>query len=200
VPVVTSLQAERRGGLAVELDGARWRSFPVEAVAAAGLYVGCELDRERARRLARARRRAAALAHAAAALRRRALTAQELDERLRRRRVRGSDRAEAARVLGDAGYLDDARFAAARALWLAERESGDALIRDDLERRGIDGETVLAALAGLAPESKRAREVLDRRGGGPATARRLTVRGFSEDAIEQALAEHVARHGDGVVG
>jgi SOS response regulatory protein OraA/RecX len=200
VPTVTSLRAERRGQLAVELDGSPWRSFPVEAVASAGLYVGCELDRERARRLAQAQRRAAAVAAAAAGLRRRALTQQELDERLERRGVRRADRDDAARVLGEAGYLDDARFAVARAASLAERDSGDALIRHDLAARGVGPETVAAALAALPLEAERARNVIRRRGRGAATARRLVSRGFSEDAVEEALADDVACGGDDAVG
>jgi SOS response regulatory protein OraA/RecX len=200
VPTVTSLRAERRGKLAVELDGSPWRSLPVEAIASAGLYVGCVLDRERARRLARARRQAAAVAAAAGALRRRALTQRELDERLERRGVRQADRENAARVLGDAGYLDDARLAAARAAALAGRDSGDTLIWHDLEAREVDAETIRAALAALPPEAERARNVIRRRGRGAATARRLASRGFSEDAVEEALADDVACGGDDVVG
>ena len=200
MPTVTALRAAGRGRVGVELDGSPWRAFPVEAAASAGLYVGCELDRERVRRLARARRRAVAVATAAASLRRRALTERELEERLERRGVRRSDRQDAVKVLGDAGYLDDARFAAARAESLAERGSGDALIRHDLETRGVEAETVEAALAALAPEAERARELVRRRGAGAATARRLASRGFAPDAVEEALAEHVARNGDDVVG
>jgi regulatory protein len=140
------------------------------------------------------------VAAAAASLRHRALTQRELEERLERRGVRRSDREDAAKVLGDAGYLDDARFAAARAESLAERGSGDALIRHDLEARGVEAETVEAALAALAPEAERARDVVRRRGAGAGTARRLAVRGFSQDAVEEALGDPVAQDGDDVVG
>ena len=39
-PVVTALRARGRGRVAVELDGAPWRTVPLEAVYAAGLAVG----------------------------------------------------------------------------------------------------------------------------------------------------------------
>src|SRR3954452_5695090 len=81
-PTVTGLHEARRGQIAVELDGASWREFSVQAVVDAGLWVGCTLDRERARRLARARRRAAALAVAGSAPRRRGLAAREPRVRL----------------------------------------------------------------------------------------------------------------------
>jgi SOS response regulatory protein OraA/RecX len=103
-------------------------------------------------------------------------------------------------VLGSAGYLDDARFAASRAASLADRDSGDALIRDDLESRGIEAETIEMTLAALTPEPERARAIVARRGPGPATARRLASRGFSDDAVELALGHDVAQGGDGVVG
>ena len=200
MPTVSALRPERRGQVAVDLDGAPWRAFPVEAVATAGLYVGCELDRERARTLARARRRAAAVDAGVRALGRRALTTHELDARLDQRGIRPSDRAEAAGVLSAAGYLDDARFAAARAAALAERDSGDALIEDDLEQRGLDAETIAAALAALPAEAERAAEIVHRRGRSAATARRLGSRGFSPEAVEEALGYHVANGEDDAVG
>jgi regulatory protein len=132
----------------------------------------------------------------ARALRHRALTTHELDARLARRGVRTNDRAAAAGVLGAAGYLDDARFATARAAALAHRDSGDALIQDDLAQRGLDAETIAAALAGLPAEAERAAEIVYRRGRSMATARRLASRGFSPEAVDEALGYHVA-NGDG---
>jgi regulatory protein len=172
----------------------------VQAVADAGLWVGCTLDRERARGLARGRRRAAALAVAGSALRRRALSEQELDVRLQRRGVAGGDREEARRTLAAAGYLDDARFAAARAASLAERGSGDALIRHDLDQRGVAPELIEEALAALSPEGERARDELLRRGNAPATLRRLAARGFAPELIEDLAAAPVAPLDDDVVG
>jgi regulatory protein len=199
-PTVTGLREARRGQVAVELDGESWRVLPVQAVAEAGLRVGCVLDRERARALTRGRRRAAALAVAGSALRRRALSEQELDARLERRGVAAGDRDEARRTLADAGYLDDTRFARSRASALAERGSGDALIRDDLEQRGIATEIVEEALMALAPESERLQAELHRRGAGPSTLRRLATRGFAPELLEDLAAASVARSDDEVVG
>ena len=65
MPRVTALRRDRHGHVAVELDGAYWRTLPLDAVLRAGLAVGTELDRPRARTVRRELRRAAALAAAA---------------------------------------------------------------------------------------------------------------------------------------
>jgi SOS response regulatory protein OraA/RecX len=89
--------------------------------------------------------------------------------------------------LADAGLVDDARLAAARAETLAARGQGDAAIRWDLERRGIAPDEVEAAVARLEPERERAFRIVAERGSGPATARFLARRGFDEDAVDGAL-------------
>src|SRR5262249_62386058 len=45
VPTVTALHADRRGRVAVELDGSPWRVLPVAVVVRAGLVEGRPLDR-----------------------------------------------------------------------------------------------------------------------------------------------------------
>ena len=90
--------------------------------------------------------------------------------------------------LGRLGYVDDARVARTRAEQLAARGSGDALIRDDLERRGIGGEAIEEALAELEPERERAARVVAQRGRGPRTARYLASRGFGEEAFAALIA------------
>ena len=69
---------------------------------------------------------------------------------------------------------------------LAARESGDALIRDDLEGRGVGAEAIEEALAGLAPESERARAAVAARG--PGVLRKLAARGFSPDVLDELAA------------
>ena len=91
-----------------------------------------------------------------AALRFRDRTAAELDARLEQRGVGEAEREQALETLERIGYVDDERFARTRAEQLAERGSGDALIRDDLERRGIAVELVEAAIEALEPERERA--------------------------------------------
>jgi regulatory protein len=192
---VTALRAAPRGRVKVELDGAPWRTVPVEALLAAGLHVGLQLDRQRLRLLRRELRSREALAKAARLLARRDLSERGLRDELARRRVAPSARHETVSRLVEAGAVDDERLAKRRAEILAARGSGDALIRADLEARGVEIELVEAAVEALAPESARARKVVSARGSGPQTARFLARRGFGEDAVETALASVVAEDG-----
>jgi SOS response regulatory protein OraA/RecX len=186
--VVTALRADRPGRVVVELDGARWRTLPVEAVVRAGVESGAVLDRPRARTLARELRRLRAFEVAARSLRSRDRSTLELAGRLEARGIATAERELVLRTLGSAGLVDDARFAAGRARALAERGAGDALIRDDLERRGVAADAIAAALGALRPEGERAAAIVTRRGSSPATARFLAARGFDEAAIEGAVA------------
>jgi SOS response regulatory protein OraA/RecX len=191
-PRVTALRPERRGRIAVELDGERWRTVPIDVAAAAGLAVGRELDRPALRELGRALRRFEALACATKALRHRSVSAQRLTERLEAAAVAPAARAEALDVLERAGLVDDARFAERRAEALAERGFGDEAIRHDLEQQGVAAELREQAVAVLPAESGRAQAIVARRGTGAKTARYLAAKGFGEEAVEAALAGSVA--------
>jgi regulatory protein len=186
VPRVTRLAVERRGRIAVELDGAPWRTLPVEVVARAGLAEGRTLDRPALRLLRQELRRAEALAVAGRALRRQDLSARGIAERLGRASVAPAAVEESLAVLARAGLVDDARFASTRAGTLAERGYGDAAIRHDLERQGVDPELIRQALEGLEGEGERARRLVERRGPGARTARYLASKGFGEGALEAA--------------
>ena len=129
------------------------------------------------------------------ALRARDRSAAELDKRLSARGAGPEARRAALELLERVGYVDDERFAHTRADALAARGSGDALIRHDLEQRGVAAETIDAALAGLEPERVRAERIVAKRGPGARTARHLAARGFDEDAVAAA----VARDGAGEV-
>jgi regulatory protein len=192
VPRITALRGRPGGRVEVELDGERWRTLSAEVVLAAGLAVDAELDRERARRLNQELRRHAALSRAAGALARRALSERELERRLARSGIPPRARADAVSRLADAGALDDALFARSRAEVLAERGGGDALIRHDLEARGVAPEVVDAAVSELEPEPERAKRVVRARGASLKTARYLARKGFSQDSIETACGEAVA--------
>jgi regulatory protein len=183
---VTALR-ERGGRVEVELDGARWRSVPLDAAARVGLRVGLELDRPRLRELRHELRRADAGARALRALRHRDLATAELDAQLERAGFSEAERETTVGRLADVGLVDDARLGVARAETLAARGQGDAAIRWDLERRGLGPEDVEAALARLEPEHERACRIVAERGSGPATARFLARRGFGEDALAAAL-------------
>jgi SOS response regulatory protein OraA/RecX len=183
-PRVSALLARSRGRIDVALDGELWRTLPAEAVLAAGLDVGVELGRARARQVRRELVRHEAMAKAARSLARRALTEQELAERLSQAEVAPAARSEALGRLVRSGAVDDARFARGRAEILAERGSGDALIRHDLTGRGIGAELVAAAVDALEPERARAERIVEQRGPSLKTARHLMRKGFSDHSIE----------------
>lgn len=191
MPTVTALRELPGGRVAVELDGSAWRTLPVDAVVGAELRVGVELDRPRARSLRRELRRGEAQARALRALRARDRSAHELGERLVRAGVGEELRSETVARLERAGLVDDERVAHTRAAALAERGHGDAAIRWDLERRGLQGSVVERALRALEPEEERAARIAARRGCTPATARLLARRGFGEDAIAAAVGTEV---------
>lgn len=186
MPKVTRLRDERRGRVAVELDGAPWRTLPVDVVVRAGLAEGRELDRPALRLLRQELRRAEALAVAARALRRQDLSKRGIAERLTRASVAPAAVEESLAVLARSGLVDDVRFARTRAETLAERSYGDAAIRHDLDRRGVAPDVIEAALESLETEAERARRLVERRGPGVGTARYLASKGFGEEALETA--------------
>ncbi len=123
------------------------------------------------------------------ALRFRDRTSAELDARLEERGVVEAARVQALETLERIGYVDDERFARARAERLADRGSSDALIRHDLEKRGIAAETIETALAAIEPERERAARIVARRGPGVKTARYLAGKGFGEAALESFVVQ-----------
>jgi regulatory protein len=188
VPRVTALRAPRPGRVAVELDGALWRTLPLEVVVRAGLRVDEQLDRPRLRLLRRELRRHETLAAAGRVLRNRDHSVRELDRKLEQRGASTAERLGALEALERAGLVDDERFAARRARALAERGWGDAAIRVDLERRDVAAELVEQALATLDPEPERAAALVERRGGGVRAVRWLAARGFDADVLDGVIA------------
>jgi regulatory protein len=126
---------------------------------------------------------------AARALQHRDRSRQQLDERLARAGIDEAGRAEALETLERVGYVDDERYALARAAGLAQRGYGDEGIRHLLEADGIPAQAVAGALAALEPERQRAAEVVARLGLGAKTAAHLGRKGFGEDAVEAAAGE-----------
>jgi SOS response regulatory protein OraA/RecX len=186
MPTVTALREDRRGRVAVELDGAPWRVLPVDVVVRTGLAEGRLLDRPALRLVRRELRRAEALQVAGRALRHCDLSRRRLAERPGGV-VPPAAAAESLATLERAGLVDDRRVALVRAESLAGRGYGDEAIRHRLRVEGLADELVEEALAGLAPECKRAGPLIERRGLGPRTARYLANRGFGEEAVEAAL-------------
>jgi SOS response regulatory protein OraA/RecX len=185
MPTVTGLREDRRGRVAVALDGAPWRTLPADVVVRAGLSEGRALDRPALRLLRRELRRAEALAVAGRALGRRDLSERRLAQRLAQA-VPPSAAAEALETLTRAGIVEDRRFARSRAEALAGRGYGDVAIRHDLEGQGVAGELIQEALEALTLEEERARAIVERRGQGARTARYLAGKGFGEAALEAA--------------
>ena len=191
VPTVTALREDRRGRVAVELDGQPWRTVPVDVAVRAGLAEGRALDRAALRLVRRELRRAEALAISTGALRRRDMSRRRLGERLERAGIAPAAAAESLEALSRAGLVDDTRAARALAASLADRGYGDAAIRHDLERHGL-ADHVDAALADLPPELARAARIVEQRGVGARTARYLAGKGFGADALEAAAGAHFA--------
>jgi SOS response regulatory protein OraA/RecX len=187
VPTITALRELGRGRVAVEVDGAPWRELPVSVVVRAELRAGLSLDRPALRLLRRELRRAEAITVATRALRVRDLPARRVADRLERAAVSPAAAEESLAVLTDAGAVDDGRFAANRAMSLAERGYGDAAIRYDLEQQGVASEVAEAALSGLEPERVRAARLIEARGPGAKTARYLASKGFGDDVLEAAF-------------
>ena len=193
MPRVTAVKPDRAERyVVVELDGAVWRRISIDAAVRAGLAPGVELGRPQLRHLRRELRRAEALEAATRALRHRDRSRGALRARLRAAGIAPAACEDALETLAGAGIVDDERFAVSRAAALAERGSGDALIRADLAAAGLSDDIVSAALEPLEPESDRAKAVTAARGESVATARWLARRGFASEAIEAALPSLVA--------
>jgi len=187
--VVTALRDGGRGRVAVELDAAPWRVVPLEAVVVAGLTVGGELDRHRARALRRELRRLEARDVALRALARRDHTRTSLERRLAERGTAPTLRRQTVEAAERAGLVDDARFASGRAALLAARGVGDALIEDDLARQGAPEDAIREALGALEPEPARAAAVVAVRGLTRRTLRYLAAKGFAEETLEPFVAD-----------
>jgi regulatory protein len=135
-----------------------------------------------------ARARSTALEDATKALARRDRSAADLTAYLERRGAAADEASVAVGRLRDAGYVDDARYAAARAATLAARGYGDEAIRFELVGAGVGEDDVDAALATLEPEHERAASLLAAAKQPQAMLRRLTAKGFSAESLEPALA------------
>jgi SOS response regulatory protein OraA/RecX len=152
-----------------------------------GLAPDVALDRSRLREIRRELLRAEALGAAVRALARRDVSQRRLRERLASRGVPADTAESVVAALASAGAVDDARLAHARAASLSGRGWGDAAIGARLEQEGLSSELVGSALAALPPERSRAKDVAARTPDRRAAWRVLARRGFSPEAIEDAL-------------
>jgi regulatory protein len=124
---------------------------------------------------------------AASALQHRDRSRREVEERLARAGIDEERRNDALETLERVGYVDDERFAGARAEALANRGYGDEWIRHDLAGHGVAVEAVGEAIATLLPEAERATALVKRLGSTPKTGAQLARKGFGQDALETAL-------------
>jgi SOS response regulatory protein OraA/RecX len=160
---------------------------PDEVVLRCGLAPGVALERPLLRALRRELRRAEALDAAVRTVARRDLSARALHERLAGRGVRAPAAAGAVETLAGAGIVDDGRAARARALALAGRGWGDAVVADRLTGEGFGSEDVRAALAALVPEQERARPLAARTEDRRRAWQLLARRGFAAETIEDVV-------------
>jgi SOS response regulatory protein OraA/RecX len=129
---------------------------------------------------------------AAKSLRYRDRSRRELDDRLERAGIDDAARLDALDTLERVGYLDDGRFATARAASLAGRGYGDETIRHDLKSHQIGAEAIEAAITSLTPERARALALVERLGRTRKAVAQLARKGFGEDSVEAALGAEIA--------
>ncbi len=129
---------------------------------------------------------------AARALQHRDRSRRDLNQRLARAGIDEDRRNDALETLERVGYVDDERFAGARARALADRGYGDEWIRYDLGEHGVAADAVGEAIGALAPEAERATALVERLGRTPKTGAHLARKGFGQDALEAALGIDVA--------
>jgi regulatory protein len=129
---------------------------------------------------------------AARALQHRDRSRREVEQRLAKAGIDEDRRTDALDTLERVGYVDDTRFAGARAEALADRGYGDEWIRHDLGEHGVAPERVAQAIAALTPEAERAAGLVERLGRTRKTRAHLARKGFGEDALESALGIDVA--------
>jgi regulatory protein len=126
------------------------------------------------------------------ALQHRDRSRRDVEERLARAGIDEDRRNDALDTLERVGYVDDERFAGARAGALANRGYGDEWIRHDLAEHGVRPEAIGEAIGALVPEAERAAALVERLGSTPKTGAHLARKGFGEDALEAALGIDVA--------
>ncbi len=117
----------------------------------------------------------------------------EIEQRLARAGIGEEERRAALATLERLGYVDDGRFAAARADALAGRGHGDEWIRRDLREHGVERETAEEAVASLVPEPERAAAIVAREGASRRLAARLARKGFAAESVEASFADDVER-------
>lgn len=151
---VTAIRKQRREGrINLYLDGRFALGLTLDAIAAAGLRVGDEIDDDALRSLRRDAAGADALAAAMRLLSYRPRSEVELRQRLARRGAPANLVDGAISRLRELGLVDDTAFART---WVEGRSRlsprSRRLLRRELQAKGIDGEAAREALGPLDDE------------------------------------------------
>jgi regulatory protein len=201
---ITAIEPQQRAKdrVNVFLDGEFAIGIHLEVAAALYLGVGQRISEERLRQISREESVRRAKDRAFLLLSYRARTEKEIRDRLQRAGYEGDVVDEVVSKLYELNYLDDKDFAEKfiRDRHVA-RPAGRKAIEWELQRKGVSGENLTQAIAGLDDESERelavqaARSRLGRYAGLEAReARRklaafLQRRGFAWDTITSTLAD-----------
>lgn len=192
VTALRSLDAER---VSVTLDSGEEIQATLSLVAQLRLYRGCALTEEALDDL----RRGAELSHwksrALDLLSRRAMSAQELRDKLCQKGAPEEAAESCVRWLQEQRFLDDESYAAAVARHYAAKGYGPGRIQAELRRRGVPKSYWDAALAQRPDNTNKIDALIARRLRDPSDReqiRKLTAalyrRGFDWDEIRKALA------------
>lgn len=204
---ITALRAgkRRRGRVEVLLDDGP--AFSLALSLAAGLRVGQQLDLAAIESLQTADAIARAVDQAARFLARRPRSVAETQRNLRQKGFEEPAVAAALQRCGEQGWLNDSDFAR---FWVEDRlrfrPMGRRALAHGLRQKGVDPETIEAALADLdgLDAARRAAQGRLRRWRGltrPEARRRLWAflqrRGFEGDLCHQVVQEILTDDGDG---
>lgn len=197
---ITALQPQRRNKrrVSVFLDGNFLFGLSSETVAALGLRIGMEVDRDRLDDIAREEQQYQALQYAFLLLSYKARTTAELKQRLGRKGFPPEIISRIMQRLSELKMVDDAGFARR---FTEDRmtigHKGKWRVRGELLKRGVAKEHIEDAMATAPDERAAAREVAEKYLGRnrrlePDVLKRrlyafLARRGFSPDTIRQVI-------------
>jgi len=195
---------KQRGAVRVELEDEPALRVPTPLFRERPLRAGDELDAAEHTEWMGERGYPFALDTAVAYLAARPRTAREVDVRLEQAGYGEATRERVAARLAEAGYLNDAEFADRWALSRSSRALGSRRIAQELQKKGVDRDTIASALSQVDEEEElraaaaHAEKLLARtRGKDEHDVRRkvqaaLARRGYDWDVICAAMARQIS--------
>ncbi|MEW6034355.1 MAG: RecX family transcriptional regulator [Chloroflexota bacterium] len=188
-PKVTAIEKQGRGRVGVSLDGLPALTVASEVAAEKGLRVGMGLSSQQVAELVRADELYRAHQAAVRYLGYRPRSEKEVRDRLRRGRFASTAIAEVMARLKGLGLVDDAAFAR---FWKEGRESsrprGRRLLKQELRRKGVEGEVIAEAVQDVDEEEGAYRA---------ASKKARTLHGLDERAFFRRLSQFLQRRGYG---